>query len=224
MRYIFIVFGYGVSENILEDKNYNNYLTQVFNKVFDTCVENNTKNPVIILTGGPTDCYPPYRRTEAGEMNKFFLKMKKRKDLKAVVKDWKFVLEKRSLSMLDNLLYSQEWLDKSNNEKVKIYIFTEKTRLQRTKRLSKKIFFDNFVVIPIDFDNGLHRYIDRDYIEEKEKFETKRSLEALKSPKNLEEFRKAQKERVGSIREAGIKNHTKAVKEAWDKASKTDKK
>lgn len=91
MKNIFLVFGYGIPKDILKDENYNFYLKMVFNQIYNLVIEKNIDNPVIICSGGKTDMYKPYKRTESTEMTKLFKSIAKRPFLKQVTKDWLFI-------------------------------------------------------------------------------------------------------------------------------------
>ncbi|KKT69973.1 MAG: hypothetical protein UW63_C0040G0009 [Candidatus Uhrbacteria bacterium GW2011_GWF2_44_350] len=127
-----LVCGYGVPKNILNDKNYHTYLTQIFNFLFDRFA--NTSGTVV-LSGGATDCFPPFKRTEAREMKKWF-----DQKIRIVQKEtgqkipWAFILDNKALSTVENILYFKPLA------KNKIFIFAEKTRAERIKKISKKIF------------------------------------------------------------------------------------
>jgi len=71
MKQVFIVMGYGVPQDIMADGNYAVYLRNVFNHIYDEASRRKVE-PIIIFSGGKTDLFKPYKRTEAGEMIKFF--------------------------------------------------------------------------------------------------------------------------------------------------------
>ena len=222
MRNVFLILGYGIPKNILKDENYNFYLKTVFNKIYDLVTKNKAKSPVIICSGGRTDMFKPYKRSEAGEMVKLLEKLSKRLSLKEITKDWSFVLGKNPLSTLENLLNCQKIIQKRKIRKSNLYIFCEQTREKRIKILAKKILNKNhnFKVIPIDFDISSNRYISLEFLAKKEKAELNHSLWALQNPENLKKHHKLFKERITFLRKAGPKVHTKAVKEWWKKKLK----
>ena len=107
MTNIFLVFGYGIPKNILKDENYNFYLKTVFNKIYGVVTKDTYTKPLIIFCGGKTDIFKPYKRNEAEEMRKFFTAMiNQRPFLKSITKNWLFIVEKESLSTLENLINS----------------------------------------------------------------------------------------------------------------------
>ncbi len=223
MNYVFLVFGYGVPENILKDEKYNFYLKMVFNKIYGFVITNKIDKPIIIACGGKTDMLKPYKRTEADEMIKLFSAIiKERPVLKPLTKKWLFIAENKSLSTLENLLNSNKIIRKRKVKKAEFFIFCEQTREKRIKILSKKILDINynFKVVPIDFDVSENRYLPTEYLAKKEKAELKQSLWALKSPKNLKKHHKVFEEKFEYFRKAGLEGHINAVKEWWDQKLK----
>jgi hypothetical protein len=222
MRNIFLVFGYGIPKNILKDENYNFYLKMVFNRIYDLVIKKDIKNPIIICSGGKTDMFKPYKRTEAEEMIKLLKKLARRPFLKFVTKIWLFIPEKKSLSTLENFLNCKALLKKRRIQKANLYIFCEQTREKRIKTVGRKIFDKNynFQVIPIDFDISSNRYIDPEFLVKKEKAELKHSLWALEKPENLKKHHKLFQEKIDYLREAGPDVHVNAVKKWWKKKLK----
>ena len=112
MKNVIIIFGYGIPKNILKDENYNFYLKMIFNKIYDLSTKKSIDdNPIIICSGGKTDIYKPYHRSEAEEMIKFFKAFTKKPYLKEITKKWNFVAEKTSLSTLENFLNTKKILN-----------------------------------------------------------------------------------------------------------------
>ncbi|MBU0597357.1 hypothetical protein KJ641_01340 [Patescibacteria group bacterium] len=219
MKNIFLIFGYGIPKNIIKDENYNFYLKIVFNQIYGLVNKNAIDNPVIICSGGKTDMYKPYKRTEGTEMIKLLKNIAKRPFLKKTTKDWLFVPEKTSLSTLENFLNCRATLKKKAIQKANLFIFCEKTREKRIKRLAKETLDKNynFQVLPIDFDISENRYLDPKFLTKKEKLVLKHDLWALESPENLKKYHKLFEEKLEFLRKAGPNAHTKAVKTWWEK-------
>lgn len=97
MKNSFLIPGYGVPKNILKDENYNFYLKIILNAIFDLTVKKKQEKSVIIFSGGKTDCYRPYKRTEADEMIKLFRSLINHARLGAVTKNWQLIPEKKSV-------------------------------------------------------------------------------------------------------------------------------
>ena len=222
MNDIFLVFGYGIPKNILKDENYNFYLKTVFNRIYEITLKSKSKKVLIICSGGKTDMFKPYRRTEADEMIRLLKKISKRPFLKKITRNWLFIPERKSLSTLENLLNCWEIIRKQSIRKANLYIFCEQTREKRIKILAKKILNKNynFLVIPIDFDVSANRYLPIDFIAKKEKVELKYALWALQSPKNLKKYRKVFAERIEYLRKAGPKRDAEAIKKWWEQKLK----
>ena len=222
MNDVFLVFGYGIPRNILKDENYNFYLKMVFNRIYNITTKNQTKKPLIICSGGKTDMFKPYKRTEAEEMIKLFKSLRERPFLKKITRNWLFIPEKKSLSTLENFLNCQQIVKKRRVKKANFYIFCEKTREKRIKILAKKILDKNynFLIIPIDFDVSANRYLSIDFIAKKEKTELKHDLWALQSPKNLKKYHKIFAERIEYLQKAGPNRHVEAVEKWWEQKLK----
>lgn len=219
MKNIFLTPGYGIPKNIFQDENYNFYSKMAFNRIYDISLKNIDKSPLIICTGGKTDLFKPYKKTEAKEISKLFKNLKSKIFLKKQTKDWQFLLENKSLSTLENLLNCQQIIKKNKIRQANLYIFCEQTRQKRIKILAKKIFHKNFklFILPIDFDISPNRYLNSDFINKREKTEINHSLWALKDPKNLKKHQQLFKEKIELLRKAEPKNQTKALQEWWQK-------
>lgn len=226
MNNIFLIFGYGVPKNILKDENYNLYLKMAFNKIYNISFISKI-NPIIICSGGKTDCYKPCKRTEADEIIKLFKNIVKKPFLTKITQNWLFIAEKKSLSTLENLLNCQEILKnksiKQNN--ANIYIFCEQTREKRIKTLAKKVLGKNYnlKIIPIDFDISSNRYVNPEFLAKKEHLGLKSALWALQNPENLQKYRESFKEKIDFLRKKGAKNQPEAVKKWWEQKIKNCK-
>jgi len=130
-----LICGYGVPKNIFEDKGYHAYLTACFNHLFKNLRDKPGK---IIVNGGPTDCYKPYRRTEAGEMAKWLKKKKTEVEKLTSQKiPWQIISRPKSLSSAEDLL---NFKPLASGQKI---IFCEHTRAPRIKKLAAKILRQN---------------------------------------------------------------------------------
>lgn len=211
----FLILGYGIPKNILEDENYGIYLKSTFNAIFDWCAAHDAWDPVILFSGGKTDMVKPYRRIEAKEMIRFFRALMKRPSVKGRVRGWKLVPESKSFSTLDNLLYAADLLRAQKRDEAELIIFGEKTREKRISSLAKKIF-RNARFVPIDFDQSANRYLNPAFLKEKEADVLNFDLWALKDPKNLQEHRALFQKRFAFLRKIGPKHHVDAVRQWWE--------
>ncbi len=218
MHNVFLIFGYGVPKNIFLDENLTVYLKQVFNRIYDHTVENpSTSEPVIVFSGGKTDLFNPYKRTEADEMIRFFKKLCTRPFVKNITKKWFLISEKKALSTLENFLFSREIVYKKNLLKANIYIFCEQSREQRIKALGKKLLPGFIVkVIPIDFDTSGHRYLDKDFLKKKEETELQHSLWALENPQHVKEHHKIFQKKIELLRNTKPELRQKVLKAWWE--------
>lgn len=189
-----LICGYGVPKDILKDKNYFSYLTQVFNFLFDRFAD---AEGVIVPSGGPTDCFSPFKRTEAKEMQRWFQdKLAHVKKQNKISLKWKIRLENRSLSTVENLLYSKPMLAGQ------IFVFAEKTRTTRVKKLTKNIFGTKAKDIFFDFDGSETRY-KTSAIKKREQQASQIEFACVKNPKRLIERRKIAKEKLSLMRQYG---------------------
>lgn len=192
-----------------------------YNKIYDITSENKIANPIIVCAGGMTDCYKPYKRSEADEMVKFFKKFCKKPFLKKITKDWTFIAENKSLSTLENFLNSLEIVKKKNIKSANFYIFYEKTRENRVRALAKKILKSyKFEVFPIDFDVSQNRYLDPEFLKKKERVELRHSLWALKSPENLKKHHEMFLEKIEYFRREQVDKNPNVIRKWWESKMK----
>ena len=218
MTKFFLILGYGIPKDILNDEHYNFYLKMAFNKIYEITIKDKIEKSIIIFCGGETDMHKPYKRNEADEMIKFFNQMiRQRPFLNSITKNWLLLSEKESLSTLENLINSKKIIDKRKFKNAGTSILCEYTREKRIKTLAKKIFGADhkLKVIPIDFDVSANRYLSPDFLVKKEKIELNHSLWALKDPKNLKKHHEVFMEKIEYLRKAGPNVHVEAVKKWW---------
>lgn len=215
---IFLIPGYGVPDNIFEDENYNFYLKIAFNRIYNSTIDEDIEAPIIICSGGNTDMQEPYNRTEAGEMIKFLQHLADRPAVEGKADSWQFIAEEDALSTLENLLNFKKILQEKDIDQASITIFCEQTRADRIETLAEKILGEiyEFEVEPIDFDVSENRYLDSEFIEEKEQKELDHALWALESEDNLNKHHKLLEEKIEYLRESGPENHKQAVREWWE--------
>jgi hypothetical protein len=219
MNNIFLVCGYGVPKNILQDKNYNIYLNIAFNQIYNFTQVKKISNPIIIFSGGQTDCFKPYRRQEAVLMNLFFKKWSQQMQLRALTKNWQVLLENKSLSTLENLLFSRNLLKSKKIKQGVICIIHEQTHGRRLKILATKIFSSSFKKFywPIDFDISSNRYLDEDFLRKKEAKTLHYDLWSLQSKGNLTKHHKLYQKKLVFLRQAKSDKHIDSVKKWWEK-------
>ena len=214
MNNIFIILGYGIPREILEDENYNLYLKLAFNAIFDETSKEKTP-PVVIFCGGKTDMLEPYDRTEAQEMIKFFSSLMQREQCRKFTKGWNLIAEKESISTLENLIFAKNIID---NEKLegKINLIFETTRFNRIKTLSEKIFDKEINLIPFDFSQNAQRYAKVELIQKKENNALKFDTLLIGKEISFEEYHDMYLKKIRILR-TQPKNHDEAVKKLWEK-------
>lgn len=217
MRSIFLILGYGIPKDILKDDNYKTYLRSVFNNIYSIVQEQKNEKPIIIFSGGKTDIFKPYKRDEAREMIKFFQTICQRIDLKKQTKKWQIINESNALSTLENLIDTKEKLAKIKIKKGEITIFCEATRKKKVDLFAKKVFPASFKVKieAIDFDLSPSRYLDQDFIKQKELQDIKLGLWALKSQENFKKYHQMFVDRMKYFRRQGPRKHIKSIHQWW---------
>ena len=179
---IYVICGYGIPKDINSDQNYLTYLNVVFNKMYEL---SKNEEAVLIPSGGPTSCDPPFEGTEAKAMSDYLQNLMEREDTKKQTSKWKTYLEDKSLSTLENFILSEKII-KDNNVKGSITMFCEATRENRLQRLGQKIFKDKpFIIEAIDFDTTVNRYLDQEIIDRKEAIAEKEAFWTLEDPERL---------------------------------------
>lgn len=214
---IYIVPGYGIPKDIFTNKTYAIYLKHVYDHV----LINSTKYPktkiIIIFSGGLTDILPPYKRTEAKEMYKYFTKT-----FGLNIKYIKYKLEQRSLSSLENQIYSKQIIDRIKSTNKNITIFGEKSRLARIRKTAK-IIFPKISAVGITLPEN-KQVADKKLVNKKEKIVMEYSLWALKSEQNLKKFRRVFINKFRYLRKFPIDAQDEAVTKWWrDSIAKLNK-
>lgn len=212
---IFLIVGYGIPKDMSEDLNYRIYLGVVFNTIFTWCVANDSWNPMIIFSGGKTDMYPPYRRSEAVEMRNVFRRLMKRPACVKQVKAWSLLTETMSLSTLDNFIYTKELLKRKNVKDEFVQVFGEFTRKQRLQRQAGH-FFKQSLVTAIDFDQAGNRYLESSFIEKREREAYKLEHRVLIGRVPYIQYRQLFVRKIQYLREAGPDAHVDAVRRWWE--------
>jgi len=196
---IAIINGYGVPKNILTDTNYNSYLGQVFNYLW-TRYKN--KRLTVILCGGAGDMIAPYKRTEAGEMARWFTPRIKQLKLE---KYWQLQKKDQGLSVLENMLACKKSL--VNQQAL---FFCEATREKKVKILAEKILGSKVKVIPIEFDLSPARY-DLAVRIKLEQEDLVYSLRALKDPIWRKKLALVNKEKIRLLRKLSPRQRVQMI-------------
>lgn len=185
---IAIINGYGVPEDIRTDQPYYAYLVQVLNWLWE---RHRDHEIIIVPCGGKTDMRPPYRRTEASEMVKWF---RPRIRALGLAVSWRVRPIATELTALENMLAAAKRFPNG-----KIVYFCEWTRLKKMRALAKRIFGKRATVIGIEFDGSLPRY-DLHGRRVLEREDITYSLAALEDPKWRRMLRAAAAEKIRVLR------------------------
>lgn len=193
-----LIPGYGVPKNILTDRNYGAYLSVCFNTLFDKYRD---AAGTVFVSGGHTDCFPPYKRTEAREMRRWFLRQKSTAE-RAYGRPlrWRIVMDYHALTTIENMLN----FSKIVRPHTDIVVFIDKTRAARMRRFAKAALKRQARIVPVDFDTSLNRY-QIEAIADRERVDLKFSLMALKDPKVMKLRRDFAKEKLKIMRKLGPK-------------------
>lgn len=179
---IFLICGYGIPADIHKDTNYQTYLHILFNHIFERARK---KQAVIIPSGGPTNCKPPYLGTEAACIRDYLTELMTKPTLKTYTSLWKILPETQSLSTLENILFTKRLLTQKHLQGT-LTIFCEKTRARRVRMFAQHIFQNQRIIVqPIDFDISQNRYLDPRLLRQKEQRAIQEGLWTLEKPQRL---------------------------------------
>jgi hypothetical protein len=176
---IFIVPGYHLPKDISKDEVYKIYFNYVCQEIKKTCL--NGEKITVLLSGGNIDMDQPFDRILSKEMKESFLATSNSYNLNCTL-----FTEEKSLSSIENLIYSKEIIDEIEGDKL-IYIFSDLQRAKRTQ-LTADIIFKNYKLLTIDLSSKEERN-NQEIVEKKENLALNFSLWALKNKDNLEEFK-----------------------------------
>lgn len=176
---IFIVPGYHLPKDISKDEVYKIYFNYVCQEIKKTCL--NGEKITVLLSGGNIDMDQPFDRILSKEMKESFLATSNSYNLNCIL-----FTEEKSLSSIENLIYSKEIIDEIEGDKL-IYIFSDLQRAKRTQ-LTADIIFKDYKLLTIDLSSKEERN-NQEIVEKKENLALNFSLWALKNKDNLEEFK-----------------------------------
>lgn len=215
MSTAFLVLGYGVPDDVFTDANYTTYLRVVLNTIWS----DPAKDKIVWFAGGRTDLRKPYRRTEAGEMLRFFRRWERLPIVRRVTKQWHVASNPHPLGVPESLAWFVEYLGRVAFDRT--VVFCEATRRHRVETLmqhlvdSKVSRDERALTIGVDFDTSANRYRSLDEIKEREQAELDLDTWALESPVNLHRYRQLREERMKFLRAAGPKRHVQAIQD-WE--------
>ncbi len=218
MDKVFIILGYGIPKDIFQDSEYESYLDAAFNGIFEYSRAHAGEKIRIIFCGGKTDMIPPYKRSEAGEMKRYFESLGKREFLKKQTKGWTLLTDAASLSTMENLQNAKRIIEGKKLSAARPGIFCEYARKGRIRKLADKIFGKDAKaeIIPIDFSISENRYLPGKYILEKEKNALRFDFWALESEDNFRAYHKNFSDKFKFLRSYGPERHQEAIRIWWE--------
>lgn len=212
MKCVYVVCGYGFPKDIQNDQNYDRYLSSAIAVMLE---KSSGQAALVILSGGPTNCEPPYEGTEAVAMESWIRRFMGREEMRNRTKGWEIVLEDRSLSSLENLINSNKLIEQ-RGESGPIVIFCEQTRVDRIKQIATRIFSGREIAIQsIDFDLSKNRRLDSEVLKRKESDALREAMWTLDDPARLVRHHEFFQSRIDFLRKRqseGV-SHVDAVKE-----------
>ncbi len=207
----FIILGYGVPRNIFSDRNYQTYLSVILNTVFSQA---ESRSALIVFSGGPTDCFAPYRRTEASEIHRAFVKLMRRQAVRPATRRWQLAIEARSLTTPENLLFCRRVL-KPRKSAGPLTIFCEVTRRRRIARLARRIFSAAVQVQGIDFDVTSNRYLSGEDVRAKERRSLRHDLRTLTDPGFLRQQHWQRRRHLLQLRRTPVSRREEVIRQIW---------
>jgi hypothetical protein len=200
----FIIPGYHLPNNIENDEKYIKYFDFACKEIVRI---SNSEKVLVILSGGNIDMDKPFDRILSKVMLPLFKSYIDKYNINCLVKT-----EEKSLSSLENLIYSKDILDEFK-ENLETYIFCDKQRLERSKILADKVF-NNPIMLGVDISHDLEKQ-NADLVNKKEELATKFSLWALKSKDNFDKFKSIYNEKYTYLRTVSPEKRKEAEIEWW---------
>ncbi len=200
----FIIPGYHLPNNIENDEKYIKYFDFACNEIAKI---SNSEKVLVILSGGNIDMNKPFERILSKVMLPFFKIYIDKYNINCLIET-----EEKSLSSLENLMYSKDILDKFKGN-FEIYIFSDKQRLDRSKMIADKVF-DNPIMLSVDISHELEKQ-NAEVVNKKEELATKFSLWALKSKDNFDKFKSVYNDKYTYLRTISPEKRKEAEIEWW---------
>ncbi len=207
MATIYLVPGFGTPKDIFIDPTYRIY----FNEIFKVLTTDTSPGKILVLSGGNSDCFPPYNRIEAQEMHKYFLSLTRSRALVARV-----FLETQSISTVENQVYTKQLLDDQKINYDQIVIFCEKSRRERVGSIAQAIFGKKVQIIDFAIDQNHYTAEELVLINQKEDMITQASLEAIGDSDKFQKLHQAYLDKYTAMRQATSSQEQQEIqKKIW---------
>ncbi len=202
----YIVPGYHLPKDIHKDETYKKYFDFVCREITRT---SDSEKVAVVLSGGNIDMDEPFDKVLSKTMLPLFKEYIDKYHLNCLLKT-----EEKSLSSLENLMYSKELLDQlaPNSD---IYIFSDAQRVKRLTVLADNVF-NNPKILGIDLSHPEERK-NAEVVNKKEELATNFSLWALKSKANFEKFKNVYSDKYAYLRTVPPEKRKEAEIEWWKK-------
>lgn len=209
---IYLICGYGVPGDGKETENYQTYLNVAFNYLFE---RSRDQEALVIVSGGPTNCTPPYKGTEAEHIARW-MKARFSRAPEATAK-WRVAEEDRALSSPENLLFAKDLIAAMGVEGDMVVV-CEFLRERKMRAYTEAVFGSEAEVVAIDFDTSPNRYESRDRVEALLDQQIAADLPIVNNPELRAEHHAFYQQKLAKLRQwqnEGM-THSAAVKRWWD--------
>ncbi len=224
MPSVYLIFGYGIPRDIVRDPAYRQYLGGVFAGILRDVLRRRVRQPVVIASGGRTDCFVPYRRYEGAELLRGFRALAQRPSVAPVTRSWRMLTERTALSTLENITGSRDVLRRHRIRPTAITMFCEPTRSRRVRTIGRKVFPRvRLRVMAIPFPVPTEPVSNRHAVAAKERRAIAYDRWALRSPANFRRYHALYQRKMRFMRQLGPKDgHPQftgpAIRQWWQQA------
>ena len=207
MPHVYLIFGYGIPRDILRDAAYRAYLGGVLGFISRDVVRRRVRQPVVIASGGRTDCFAPYRRYEGVELLRGFRALAVRPPVAPATRSWRLLTERTALSTLENITGSRDVLRRRGIKPGSITMFCEPPRSRRVRAAGRQVFGRiPLRVVAVPFPAPTEPSQNRRAIAAKERRAIAYDRWALRSPANFRRYHARYRRKLEFMRQMGPKH------------------
>lgn len=199
----YLIFGYGIPRDMRRDAAYRQYLRGVFSSIHRDVLRRGTPDPLIITSGGKTDCFPPFRRLEGVELMRGFRPFTRQAAVRTQTRRWRLAVERTALSTLENMTGCRDVLRRLGVRPTRIIILCAPTRAMRVRRVAPVVFGSRVRVISVDFPRSTDPSPTSSALRRKERRAIACDLWALRSPQNFKRYHRIFARKVTFLRKLG---------------------